>query len=232
MRSSFNMFFGLIFIIAGVGIGFWANSHHPDNAKLSNLKLENLIDKDFWVFSSMEYYYKVIAFACILSVAGIIGFIQQLVSDLKNNKIEASPNGSTNTGEKTGGKGCLFYIVSIFGIVVLIISIITVLGNSIKESSLQKEPEPKPLVPVNLTMRASLVGEGMVAVFNNQTSENIRVFVTLENKEMKQTKNGYLDFGPNAKQEIGWIEGWKFMPGEYITISHPDYSSLRKIVVK
>lgn len=77
MRSSFNMLFGLIFIIACIGIGFWANSHHPDNAKLSNLKLENLIDKDFLVFSSMENYYKVIAFACFLSGIGIISIIQQ-----------------------------------------------------------------------------------------------------------------------------------------------------------
>ncbi|HEX6985480.1 MAG TPA: hypothetical protein VF170_08890 [Planctomycetaceae bacterium] len=83
----------------------------------------------------------------------------------------------------------------------------------------------RPPVPVAVTLRDSLVGEGQVAVFSNQTPNRLTVRVVLENAAANDRKEGNLDLDPNGTAEIGWMEGWKFVSGETITISHPGYRS-------
>jgi len=83
----------------------------------------------------------------------------------------------------------------------------------------------KPAVPVVVTYRESLVGNGKVAIFSNQTSNRLTITVTYRNKQLNQTKTEALDLDPNGKMEIGWLEGWRFLPGETITVSHPNYRS-------
>lgn len=78
-------------------------------------------------------------------------------------------------------------------------------------------------MPVAVTLRDSLVGEGRVAVFSNQTPHRLTVRVVLENAALKDRREGNLDLDPNGTAEIGWLEGWKFVSGETITISHPQY---------
>jgi|688.fasta_scaffold151478_2 hypothetical protein len=215
MRNLFNVFFGLIFTISGVIIGFWANSHHPDNINFQKA----IFDKDFWVFKSVEFYYMFMGFACFVSGVGVIGLIQHLVSQSKSeNQID--------TPRKSLESAILISIVTVFCIIICLIALITTIGHKIPDQpNSQKTP-----VPVVITLRDSLFGEGMVAIFSNQTPNNLRITVTLENKEKQQTKSGYLDIEPNGKREIGWVEGWKFLNGETITVSHPEYSSFTKIV--
>lgn len=83
----------------------------------------------------------------------------------------------------------------------------------------------KPSVPVVVSYRESLVGNGKVAIFSNQTANRLTITVKFENKKLKEEKTGTIDLDPNGKTEIGWLEGWRFLSGETITISHPDYSS-------
>lgn len=215
MRNLFNVFFGLIFTIAGVIIGFWANSHHPDNINFQKA----IFDKDFWVFKSVELYYMFMGLACFVSGVGVIGLIQHLVSQSKSeNQID--------TPRKSLESAFLISIVTVFCIIISLIALITTIGQKIPDQpNSQKTP-----VPVVITLRDSIVGEGMVAIFSNQTPNKLRITVTLENKEKQQTKSGYLDIEPNEKREIGWVEGWKFIKGETITVSHPEYSSFTKIV--
>ena len=78
-----------------------------------------------------------------------------------------------------------------------------------------------------VTLRDSLVGEGRVAVFSNQTPNRLTIRVVLNNAAVNDRKEGNLDLDPNGTAEIGWLEGWTFVSGETITItiSHRDYRS-------
>ena len=82
-----------------------------------------------------------------------------------------------------------------------------------------------PPVPVVVSLRDSLVGEGKVAIFSNQSANRLTIEVLMENKRKNERLQRNLDLGPNGTAEIGWMEGWTFESGETITISHPNYRS-------
>lgn len=88
----------------------------------------------------------------------------------------------------------------------------------------------KPPVPVVISHRDSLVGNGKVAIFSNQTANRLTLTVTFKNSKLNQEKTGTIDLEPNGKTEIGWLEGWKFVSGETITVSHPSYSPVTKVI--
>jgi len=66
-----------------------------------------------------------------------------------------------------------------------------------------------PFVPVVVTMRNSLVGEGKVAIFSNQTPN--RLTITVENKPKNQRQSVNIDLDPNGNREFGWLEAWRFL---------------------
>lgn len=83
--------------------------------------------------------------------------------------------------------------------------------------------EPKPDLPVTVTYRESMVGQGYVAQFRNQSDRYLTVVVEFENKTLNDRKRGYIELAAGGTQEIGWMEGWKFTSGETIELSHDDY---------
>ena len=82
-----------------------------------------------------------------------------------------------------------------------------------------------PRVPVIVTIRDSMVGQGKVAIFSNQSSSRLTVSVECENQRVGDKRSFNIDLEPNGTFEVGWLEGWTFVSGETITISHPDYRS-------
>lgn len=134
--------------------------------------------------------------------------------------------------EKSSGcAGSVFravlYLLLAIVFLVILASVIDTLGRKPEEQGVGKPP-----VPVVISMRDSLVGEGRVAIFSNQTPNRLTVSVTVENKQLNQRKSVNIDLEPNGNFEFGWLEGWKFLPGETITVSHPNYSSFTKSVVQ
>jgi len=85
----------------------------------------------------------------------------------------------------------------------------------------------KPNMPVRVIVRESIVGEGLVAQFHNETSHRLVVDVILEDKNQNNKRSGALALEPNAVTEIGWIEGWKFTSGDTIKISHSNYKTIK-----
>jgi hypothetical protein len=81
-----------------------------------------------------------------------------------------------------------------------------------------------PEMPISVTYREALFDKSLVAQFHNNSDRYLIVLVKLENKTLSETKNGKLELAPRETKEIGWAEGWKFVSGEYITITHEDYS--------
>lgn len=85
----------------------------------------------------------------------------------------------------------------------------------------------KPELPVKVIIRESLAGEGMVAQFHSEFPQKIVVYVVLESKEYGAKRESNLALDPNGMTEIGWLQDWKFLPGDTITISHSDYKTSR-----
>lgn len=87
-----------------------------------------------------------------------------------------------------------------------------------------------PFVPVVITMRESAWGEGKVAIFSNQTPNRLTITVTVRNDKLNQSKSVNINLDPNGNAEFGWLEGWRFLSGETIIVSHPSYLPLIKTV--
>jgi hypothetical protein len=83
-----------------------------------------------------------------------------------------------------------------------------------------------PLIPVEFTTRPSAVGEGLVGQFRNNSDRYLTVKVALANGTTGGHEDRVLDLNPHAMVEVGWMEGWKFMSSETVTLSHQDYRSL------
>ena len=80
-------------------------------------------------------------------------------------------------------------------------------------------------MPVSVTYRKAMLDNSLVAQFNNNSDRYLTVVLKFENKTLNQEKSGFIELAPRETKEIGWAEGWKFMSGEYITLSHEDYST-------
>lgn len=83
----------------------------------------------------------------------------------------------------------------------------------------------KPDMPVSVSFRPALLDNSLVARFRNKSDRHLTVVVKFENRTLNQQMSSYIVLGPRETKEIGWLEGWAFMSGEYITMSHEDYST-------
>lgn len=110
------------------------------------------------------------------------------------------------------------------GLLLALVATLVGCGGGAATSSNIWSPPPKPEVPVVISSRSAVLGNGEVAIFSNQTGNRLTITVKIEDKTGSNRKTGTLDLDPNGKAEIGWMEGWRFKSGDTIEISHPDYS--------
>jgi ABC-type uncharacterized transport system auxiliary subunit len=103
--------------------------------------------------------------------------------------------------------------LQIFSLFLMLLIALTLLGCS------------KPNMPISVTYRKAVFDNSLVAQFNNNSDRYLTIILKFENKTLKQERSGFIEIAPRETKEIGWAEGWKFMSGEYITISHEDYAT-------
>lgn len=87
-------------------------------------------------------------------------------------------------------------------------------------------PSEKPVLPVGLTARQSLMGTadgGWVMQFRNQLDKDLQLYIVIKDGSGRRSKDGNLFLAKYETKEIGWMEGWQFRGGESIEIQHPDY---------
>ena len=84
-------------------------------------------------------------------------------------------------------------------------------------------------VPINVSTRSSLIGEGQVATISNPTGKTLyNVRLVCRNTAYNQKKVYFEEIWPPGKSiEIGWMEGWRFEPGETLTITASGYALSR-----
>jgi hypothetical protein len=88
----------------------------------------------------------------------------------------------------------------------------------------------KPDLPIVVTYRAALMGNSYVAAFTNQSNRLLAVMVTARNPSFGRQQTFRLDIAPNATREIGHLEGWKFVSGDVITVTHAEYAPMVKTI--
>lgn len=88
----------------------------------------------------------------------------------------------------------------------------------------------KPYVPVRVSFRRSLLGRGLVGIFENTSNKYLSVVIELTNPTLNRTRRISLNLNPGIQQEIGHVEGWTFASGDVISLYHNDYDTTKKVV--
>jgi len=97
------------------------------------------------------------------------------------------------------------------------------------QRQLLKQPaEKKPPMPIKLTVRRAVLGDGLVTLFHNESQRNLSIVVTCTNPTLKQTENFRLDVAPGFAKELGHMQGWKFASGDVVRVTHNDYEPMEK----
>lgn len=119
----------------------------------------------------------------------------------------------------------------ILGIFAAAISYINLEGeakyNKAKADMLAAQLAAKPDMPVSVSIREALMGNGLVAQFTNNSNRYIAVVATFTNPTTNQSVTARIDISPNDTKEIGHLEGWAFSSGDQILLEHNDYRSSR-----
>jgi hypothetical protein len=84
----------------------------------------------------------------------------------------------------------------------------------------------KPAMPILVTYRESLMGNGYVGVFTNQSGRLLAILVTAYNPSFGRKQSFRLDIPPNQSREIGHLEGWSFVSGDQIIVAHAEYAPI------
>lgn len=87
-----------------------------------------------------------------------------------------------------------------------------------------------PELPVSISTRNSLLGSGIVAVIENNSSSEFAVIAEFTNPGINATKTVRLDLPAKSKVEVGHLEGWRFQSGDTIKLSNEHYKELFAVV--
>lgn len=88
---------------------------------------------------------------------------------------------------------------------------------------------PPPVVPIKVGARKGF-GEGYVLNFVNDGERYLKFNVTMRRTTLNQQKTCSLRLEPGNSTELGWAEGFTFVPGDTVIIEHPEYSPRELLV--
>ena len=111
------------------------------------------------------------------------------------------------------------FLAVLGAIVVAILVLPKILPDNIRKMT-------KPRLPVTITKRQSLLGQGLVAVLTSESEKTLVIDVSV-GRNNGASKDGRLVVEAGKSKEIGWAEGWQFESGDWIYLSHRDYQSVR-----
>lgn len=84
----------------------------------------------------------------------------------------------------------------------------------------------RPTLPVAVTFRKATLGEGHVAQIRNESERALAV--RLRHKKAEgEPKEMILVLKGGDADELGWMEGWKFAPGDTLLVQESGHKSIR-----
>lgn len=149
-----------------------------------------------------------------IGIAGSFFYIQQLNHEIASTKAElSSTKGSlaASQAEKT-------QIAEQKKIADQLLEVATE-GLHQASAELAKKPD----LPVIISYRQAMMGDGLVAQFTNNSDRFLSIVATFLNPTTNQHMTTRLDLAPKAVKEIGHMEGWAFSSGDQLTIQNNDY---------
>jgi hypothetical protein len=87
-------------------------------------------------------------------------------------------------------------------------------------------PAVKPRLPVSWIVRKAFAGPGLMIVLNSAAKEPLKVLVTIRNPSLGTTKEVELPMFPSGSAMLGSAQGAVIDPGDVISLSNADYSTL------
>jgi hypothetical protein len=81
-------------------------------------------------------------------------------------------------------------------------------------------------VPVSIRFRPVIFGNGYYASITNRSGQAIDISIVIERPRSGKTKNLEIVIDGSGTKEIGEDEGWAFMSGDSVTVSHSEYKAL------
>lgn len=83
-------------------------------------------------------------------------------------------------------------------------------------------------IPITVFFRRAVFGDGLVAVFRNNSGSQLEAAADVTSQATNARKHIELVLPANGTQEVGPQQGWPFAPGQKITLSN---NSFRSIIV-
>ena len=80
-------------------------------------------------------------------------------------------------------------------------------------------------IPVQVTLRGALLGDGQVARFISESPNKIVLAATFRRRASAEVSRRPIEIEANGEVEIGWAEGWAFMSGDEITLEHESFAT-------
>jgi len=99
-----------------------------------------------------------------------------------------------------------------------------------KESDIQAAASAKPLLPVTVGFRSSMLGRGLVAVIDNTSDRYLTVVLSVRNPTRALAKRFNLELSPRSSTDFGHFEGWQFASGDEVALFNDGFATLRLTV--
>jgi hypothetical protein len=96
-----------------------------------------------------------------------------------------------------------------------------------RESDYQAAIAVKPALPLAVTFRSSLLGNGLVAVIENTSDRYLTAVLTVRNPTLSTVKRFTLELKPRSSTDFGHLEGWTFASGDEVGLFNDEFSGLR-----
>lgn len=90
-------------------------------------------------------------------------------------------------------------------------------------------PQP-PELPVTCTFRKELLSDGEVAQLHNNSNAPRKIEVDIANATTRQNVQMFEFIGAHGMTEIGWLQGWRFVPGETLRFHQAGFADARVVV--
>ncbi len=85
-------------------------------------------------------------------------------------------------------------------------------------------------LPAVVSFRSSMLGMGLVAMIDNTSDRYLPVLLGVRNPGQSTAKRFKLNLEPQSRTEFGHFEGWRFAPGDELTLSSDEFGTLRVTV--
>ena len=96
-----------------------------------------------------------------------------------------------------------------------------------RETDYQAAEKAKPALPVIVNFRSSMLGQGLVAVFENTSDRYLTVVLSVRNPTLSTTKRLKLDLEPKSRTDFGHLEGWQFASGDELSLFNDEFGALK-----